>query len=56
MLVTSQKIAHFYKLLEVAEIKEFLSRDYCRTHADNNLLGFVFIYFKRARLQLVEMD
>ena len=34
MLVTSQEIAHFHKLLEVAEIKEFLSRDYCRTYAD----------------------
>ena len=34
MLVTSQEIVQFHKLLEVAEIKEFLSRDHCRTHAD----------------------
>jgi len=54
MLVTSQEIKHFHKLLELVEIKEFLSRDLCGTHADNYLLAIVFIYFKRASLQMAE--
>ena len=54
MIVNKTEINQFVSVLRQGNIKLLLDKDRCCSYIDNYLLATVFVYFKRANLEMSE--